>query len=184
VDATTPSFDARVPLGDRVRAALRVRHYSVRTERAYVDWIRRYWLFTGRRDPARLGAGEVTAFLNDLVLSQRVAAATQNQALAAILFLYRHVLALDLPWLDDLVRAERPHHLPVVMSRAEVRRVLDHMHGVPRLMAFLLYGAGLRLTSSTGSTCGYWVCSATPARTSSSPRLTGGCRTLAAKWPS
>jgi len=132
-------------LGDRVRQALRLRHHSVRTERAYLHWIRRYWTFCGRRDPAVLGAPEVTAFLTDLAVRQRVAAATQNQALAALLFLYRHVLAQDLPWLDGLVRATRPAHLPVVLSRAEVRAVLDRMDGVPRLMAFLLYGAGLRL---------------------------------------
>ena len=118
---------------------------SRRTERAYLDWIRRYWLFTNRRDPALLGPAQVMAFLNDLAVNHRVAAATQNQALAALLFLYRHVLGQDLPWLDDLVRAPRPHHLPVVLSRSEVRDVLLHMAGVPRLMALLLYGAGLRL---------------------------------------
>jgi len=122
-----------------------VRHLSRRTERAYLDWIRRFWLFTNRRDPALLGPSEVTAFLSDLAVNQRVAAATQNQALAALLFLHRHVLGQDLPWLDNLVRASRPQHLPVVLSRSEVRDVLSHMVGVPRLMALLLYGAGLRL---------------------------------------
>lgn len=133
------------PLGERVCQALRVRHMSPRTERAYLDWIRRFWLFGNRRDPATLGSAQVMAFLNDLALNQRVAAATQNQALAALLFLYRHVLDQDLPWLDDLVRAPRSQHLPVVLSRTEVRDVLQHMQGVPRLMALLLYGAGLRL---------------------------------------
>lgn len=132
-------------LSDRIRTALRLRHHSPRTEEAYLHWLRRFWHFSGRRDPATLGASEVTAFLNDLAVTQRVAAATQNQALAAVLFLYRHVLGQDLPWLDDLVRAERPAHLPTVMSRDEVRRVLAAMDGTPRLMAVLLYGAGLRL---------------------------------------
>ncbi|MEO6596493.1 MAG: integron integrase, partial [Planctomycetota bacterium] len=146
MDAPPSPVPAPQPtLGDRVRTALRLRHHSPRTERAYVDWVRRYWLFHGRRDPARLGAPELTAFLSDLAVTQRVAAATQNQALAALLFLYRHVLGQDLPWLDDLVRAPCPQHLPVVMSRSEVRAVLDRMDGVPRLMALLLYGAGLRL---------------------------------------
>ncbi len=140
-----PSPSASRPLGDRVREALRLRHHSPRTERAYLHWIRRYWGFVGRRDPARLGAPEVTAFLGDLAVRQRVAAATQNQALAAVLFLYRHVLGQQLPWLDDLVRADRPVHLPVVLSRAEVRAVFARMDGVPRHMALLLYGAGLRL---------------------------------------
>ncbi|MCA8974901.1 MAG: integron integrase [Planctomycetes bacterium] len=132
-------------LSDRIRDALRLRHRSLRTERAYLHWIRRYWLFCNRRDPATVGAAEVSAFLNQLATEQRVAAATQNQALSAILFLYRHVLGQDLPWLDDLVRAPRPTHLPVVLSRIEVRAVLDAMQGLPRLMATLLYGAGLRL---------------------------------------
>ncbi|MFO1076391.1 MAG: integron integrase [Planctomycetota bacterium] len=132
-------------LSDRVREALRLRHRSLRTERAYLHWIRRYWVFCGRRDPATLGAAEVSAFLSHLAVDQRVAAATQNQALSALLFLYRHVLAQDLPWLDDLVRAARPAHLPVVLSRNEVRAVLEAMQGTPRLIAMLLYGAGLRL---------------------------------------
>lgn len=132
-------------ISDRVRDALRLRHRSLRTERAYLHWIRRYWVFCGRRDPSTLGATEVSAFLSHLATDQGVAAATQNQALSALLFLYRHVLDQDLPWLDDLVRAGRPAHLPVVLSRAEVRAVLHAMQGTPRLMAGLLYGAGLRL---------------------------------------
>ena len=144
-EATTQPPAATSPLGERVRHALRVRHLSRRTERAYLDWIRRYWFFHARRDPALLGPEQVMAFLNDLAVNQRVAAATQNQALAALLFLYRHVLGQDLPWLDDLIRAPRPQHLPVVLSRSEVRDVLSHMTGVPRLMALLLYGSGLRL---------------------------------------
>ncbi|MBL8751980.1 MAG: integron integrase [Planctomycetes bacterium] len=134
-----------IRLSDRIRHALRLRHHSPRTEEAYLHWLRRFWQFTGQRDPATLGAPEVTAFLNDLAVTQKVAAATQNQALAAVLFLYRHVLGMDLPWLDDLVRAEQPAHLPTVLSRTEVRRVLAAMEGTPRLMAVLLYGTGMRL---------------------------------------
>jgi integron integrase len=132
-------------LGDRVRAVSRLRHLSPRSEQTYLDWIRRYWIFCGRRDPAAFGGEQVTAFLNHLANDGRVAAATQNQALAALLFLYRHVVGVALPWLDDLVRVTRPPHLPVVLSRHEVRAVLAAMDGVPRLMALLLYGAGLRL---------------------------------------
>ncbi len=139
------SDSSTVRLSARIRTVLRVRHHSPRTEAAYLHWLRRFWHFSGRRDPATLGVGEVTAFLNDLAVTQKVAAATQNQALAAVLFLYRHVLGQDLPWLDELVRAERPEHLPTVMSRDEVRRVLAAMDGTPRLLAVLLYGAGLRL---------------------------------------
>jgi integron integrase len=130
---------------DRVRAEIRTRHYSPRTEEAYVHWIRRFVVHNGMRHPRDLGGGDVAAFLSHLATRDRVAAATQNQALAALLFLYRNVLGTGLPWLDDLVRAERPRHLPVSLSRAEVRAVLDRMTGVPRLMALLLYGAGLRL---------------------------------------
>lgn len=124
---------------------MRLRRLSPRTEEAYVRWMCRYYEFHGRRDPADLGAKDVTAFLNDLATSGRVAASTQNQALSALLFLYREVLGRDLPWLDELVRAKRPARLPVVLARDEVRAVLSHMEGVPRLMATLLYGSGLRL---------------------------------------
>jgi integron integrase len=130
---------------DRVREAIRTRHYSRRTETAYVAWIRRYIFFHGRRHPADMGAAEITRFLTSLAVDGKVAASTQNQALSALLFLYREVLQQEVPWLDDLVYAKRPHHLPVVLTREEVRAVLADIHGVPRLMAFLLYGAGLRL---------------------------------------
>jgi integron integrase len=118
---------------------------SPRTEEAYVEWMRRFYEFHGRRDPALLGPEEVTAFLNDLATRGGVAASTQNQALAALLFLYGEVLGIDLPWLDGLVRAKGPKRLPVVLSREEVRGVLSKMEGVPKLMATLLYGSGLRL---------------------------------------
>ena len=128
-----------------MRAALRARHYSRLTEEAYVAWIKRFIFFHGTRHPAELGAVEVTGFLTSLAVEHHVAASTQNQALSALLFLYRDVLEVDLPWLDGIVRAKRPARLPVVLTRAEVRAVLQRLDGVPRLMAYLLYGAGLRV---------------------------------------
>ncbi len=135
----------RARTGDRARAAMRLRHFSPRTEQAYIGWMLRYYEFHGRRDPAELGAAHVTQFLSALAVRSRVAASTQNQALAALLFLYRDVLGIDLPWLDDLVRAKTQARLPVVLTREEVRAVLARIDGVPRLMATLLYGSGLRL---------------------------------------
>src|SRR5690606_35957682 len=110
-----------------------------------LHWMRRYWEFCGGRDPATLGAEHVTAFLTSLATTHRVAASTQNQALAALLFLYRHVLGLDLPWLDGLVRARRPARLPVVLTRDEVRALLACVDGPSQVMATLLYGSGMRL---------------------------------------
>ena len=136
---------ASPPLSERVRAAIRVRHLSPRTEEAYLGWIRRFHAFNRGRDPAKLGAAEASAFLSRLATEGKVSASTQNQALAALLFLYRDVLGQELPWLDDLVRAKRPHRVPVVLTREEVSAVLNGIDGVPRLMATLLYGAGLRL---------------------------------------
>jgi integron integrase len=130
---------------DRVREAIRSRHYSRRTEKAYVHWIRRFILFHGKRHPAEMGAAEVSAFLTSLAVQDKVAASTQNQALSAVLFLYREVLGVDLPWLEDVVRAKRPQYLPVVLTRDETRALLQRLNGVPRIMALLLYGAGLRL---------------------------------------
>jgi integron integrase len=130
---------------DRGRHAIETRHYSRRTEKAYVHWIKRYIFFHGKRHPAEMGAAEVAAFLTSLAVQGKVAASTQNQALSALLFLYREVLGVELPWLDDVIRAKRPVHLPVVLTRDEVRTVLRRLDGVPRLMAVLLYGAGLRL---------------------------------------
>src|SRR5205809_7202235 len=105
---------------DRVRAAVRARHYSRRTEKAYVGWIRRYILFHGKRHPSEMGAPELTRFLSSLAVEGRVAASTQNQALGALLFLYRHVLHQDLPWPDDVVRANRPRHPPSVLPRSQL----------------------------------------------------------------
>ena len=130
---------------DRVRHAIRARHYSRRTEKAYVGWIKRYIFFHGKRHPADMGAAEVSRFLTALAVEGKVAASTQNQAMNALVFLYRIVLEHDLPWLDDVIRAQRPRHLPVVLTRDEVRRVLAHLDGTPRLIALLLYGCGLRL---------------------------------------
>jgi integron integrase len=128
-----------------VRDAIRRRHYSLRTEESYVQWIRRFIYFSGKRHPREMGAGEVTAFLNHLARERNVAASTQNQALSALLFLYREVLLAPLPWLDELERAQRPARLPTVLTREEVRRLLARMRGTQWLMASLLYGAGLRL---------------------------------------
>src|SRR6266571_5324390 len=142
---TTPAGPPKPRLLDRIRAALRTRHYSPRTEEAYVAWIRRYIFFHGKRHPADMGAPEITRFLSSLAVEGNVAASTQNQALSALLFLYRDVLEVELPWLDGIVRAKRPQRLPVVLTRDEVRAVLRRLEGAPRLMAYLLYGAGLRL---------------------------------------
>ena len=130
---------------DQVRQRIRTRHYSRRTERAYLHWIKRYIFFHDKRHPVEMGAAEVTRFLTSLAVRDRVAASTQNQALNALLFLYREILEVDLPWLDGLVRAKRPEHLPVVLTRDETHALLEALDGVPRLMALLLYGAGLRL---------------------------------------
>jgi integron integrase len=130
---------------DRVREAARLRHLSPRTEAAYVAWIRRFILFHGKRHPDDMGAREVVAFLSDLAVRGRVSASTQNQALGALLFLYRAILGRELEGLDESVRAARPRRLPVVLSRDEVRRLLAELPSVPRLVATLLYGGGLRL---------------------------------------
>lgn len=135
----------RPKLLDQVRAAIRARHYSRRTERAYAYWIRRLIFATGLRHPSELGPDDVTRFLTSLAVDQRVSASTQNQALSAILFLYREVLGDDLPWLNDVVRAKRPLHLPVVLNRSEVTSLLRRLSGTPAIMAGLLYGSGLRL---------------------------------------
>ena len=130
---------------DRLRAALRARHYSLRTEQSYVAWVKRFILFHGKRHPDEMGEPEINAFLSSLATDGRVAASTQNQALSALLFLYRHVLERPFPEMPSLVRAHRPARLPVVLTRDEVRRVLAGLGGEPRLVATLLYGSGLRL---------------------------------------
>jgi integron integrase len=130
---------------DSVRSAARLRHLSRRTEKAYVGWIRRFVLFHDKRHPAEMGPGEITRFLSVLATERNVSASTQNQALAALLFLYRAVLGREVPWLGELVRAKRPVRLPIVLSREEVGAVIRELRGGPRLIAMLLYGAGLRL---------------------------------------
>src|SRR6266540_6978775 len=119
-----PSAVPKPRLLDRVREAIRARHYSRRTEKAYVAWIRRYILFHGKRHPLEMGAPELTRYLSSLAVEGNVAASTQNQALSALLFLYREVLEQEVPWLDDVVRAKRPARLPVVLTRDEVRAVI------------------------------------------------------------
>jgi integron integrase len=138
-------MSAKPRLLDRVRESLRIRHYSYRTEQQYVGWIRRFIIFHDRRHPETLGGQHVEAFLSHLAIERQVSAATQAQALAAILFLYKQVMKLDLPWLAGVVRATRPKRLPVVLTRSEVRRVLDALPEKYRLIASLMYGSGLRL---------------------------------------
>jgi integron integrase len=136
----------RPRLLDEVRARLRLKHYSIRTETAYTGWIKRLIFFTGMRHPASLGKHEIEAFLSDLAVSRNVSAATQNQALSAILFLYKEVLGTELPWLDDVVRAKKPTRLPTVLDRDETDRLLAQIHDPEMLLVVsLLYGAGLRL---------------------------------------
>jgi hypothetical protein len=129
-----------------IRDRIRARHYSLRTEKAYVHWIRRYLVFHGRRHPRELGPREMEAFLSALATEGRVAASTQNQALSALLFLYREVLEVgEQPWLDNVVRAKRPIKVPVVLSPAEVQAVLAGLRGDAWLLAALMYGSGLRV---------------------------------------
>ena len=142
----TVSTSAQPPrLLDRVRATLRAKHYSPRTEEAYVGWIRRFIRFHGMRHPKGMGEPEVAAFLTHLAVEGHVSASTQNQAVSALVFLYRDVLDVQLGWLGDLIRAKRPIRLPVVLTRAEVRSVLAHLSGDKWVVAELLYGSGLRL---------------------------------------
>lgn len=138
---------ASSPLLGSVRAAVRVRHYSPRTADAYVGWIRRFVRFSGLRHPRELGPAEVTKFLTSLAVDGDVSASTQNQALSAILFLYKEVLDMPVGWLTALIRAKRPGRVPVVLTKAEVRAVLARMprDAVPTLVATLLYGTGMRL---------------------------------------
>lgn len=140
-----PQAGARPPkLLDQLREKTRLLHYSIRTEDAYADWARQYILFHNKRHPKDMGGREIEAFLTHLAVQRKLSASSQNQALAAVLFLYQQVLQVDLPRLDFL-RAKRPERVPVVMSVEEVRMVLDRMEGVYRLLAELLYGSGMRI---------------------------------------
>lgn len=141
---STPSAPRPPKLLDRLRQACRVRHFSIRTEDAYADWVERFIRFHGIRHPDTMAEPQVNAFLTHLAVERNVAASTQNQALAALLFLYEHVLNRPLDRLE-MIRANRPRRLPVVLTRSEVRDLLAHLHGTYRLMAQLMYGAGLRL---------------------------------------
>jgi integron integrase len=124
---------------------MRVKHYSLRTEKTYVDWIKRFILHHGKRHPKDMGAAEVEAFLTYLAVERHVSASTQNQAKSALLYLYKEVLALELPWLDDVTQAKAPKRLPVVLTQSEVQAVLNRLDGTMWLIASLLYGSGLRI---------------------------------------
>jgi integron integrase len=130
---------------NQVRSRIRFKHYSLRTEEAYVDWVRRFVRFHDGRHPAELGAADLEQFLTHLAVDLGVAASTQNQAQSAVLFLYRDVLSLDVRWLDGVVRAKAPARLPVVLSVDEVAKLLACMHGTHRLLGELLYGTGMRI---------------------------------------
>ena len=151
MDSTTaspgaPGAEARPPkLLEQLRTHLRTRHYSIRTETAYIDWVRRFILYHNKRHPREMGADEVGAFLSHLAVDRQVSASTQNQAKAALLYLYKQVLGVDLPWLDEVVQAKRGQRLPVVLTPSEVRGLMLHVEGVAGLIAQLLYGTGMRL---------------------------------------
>jgi len=130
---------------DQVRDKLRVKHYSIRTEQTYLDWIKRYIYFHGKRHPKDLGARDIEAFLTHLAVVGTVAASTQNLAKSSILFLYREVLEIQLPWLDNVTQAKAPKRLPVVLTVSEVQSVLSRLTGTHALIASLLYGGGMRL---------------------------------------
>lgn len=144
-------METRKPrLMDRVREALVVRHYSRSTVDAYCGWVRRFILFHGKRHPGEMGAAEVAAFVSDLATNRGVSASTQNQALAAVLFLYAHVLETDLGHVEGIVHAKAPVRLPVVLTREEVGRVMAELKGAMLVMASLLYGSGLRVMECAG----------------------------------
>jgi integron integrase len=130
---------------DQVRGKIRLKHYSIRTEQAYTDWIKRFILHFGKKHPLEMGAAEVEQFLTHLAVHGKVAASTQNQAKAALLFLYREVLAVELPWLDNVEQAKVPKRLPVVLNRDEIQAILSRLTGTQWLIASLLYGTGMRI---------------------------------------
>ena len=128
-----------------MREKIRIRHYSIRTEKAYIDWTKRYILFHNKRHPNEMGAPEIETFLTHLAMDRKVASSTQNQALSALLFLYKEVLETELPWLNNVKRAKKPEKLPVVFSKREIGAVMSNLDGRYWIMAQLMYGAGLRL---------------------------------------
>ena len=142
---TQTSSSGKPKLLEQVRLFMRARRYSLRTEQAYLDWIRRFILFHGKRHPSELGEKEITQFLTNLAAQHHVAASTQNQALSALLFLYQQFFERKLGRLDNALRATRPPRVPVVLTRAEVRALLAHVAPPYRLIADLIYGSGLRL---------------------------------------
>jgi integrase len=131
---------------EEARNVFRAHHYSYRAEVTYIKWIKRFIKYHGNRPPRDLGPAEIQAFLTDLAVRGKVSASTQNQALSSLLFLYKKVLKMDLPFLDEIVRAKRPKRVPVVLTRSEAAKVLSCMQGCYRLMASLLYGSGLRIS--------------------------------------
>jgi integron integrase len=136
---------SKARLLDQVRDRIQVLHYSIRTEQSYISWIKRFILFNNKKHPADMGRLEIEAFLTYLAVKRNVAAGTQNQALNAILFLYRQVLNIDLPWLEDVTRAKKPKRLPVVLTVNEINAIFSYLDGVKGLVAQLLYGTGMRL---------------------------------------
>jgi len=140
-----PSLGKPKKLLDQVRDVMRLKHYSLRTERTYCDWIERFIRFHEKRHPRDMGEAEMSAFLTHPARDGEVAASTQNQALSSLLFLYKDVLKQEIGWLEGVERAKKPVRLPVVLTRDEVRKIFAHLHGTSRLMAGLLYGSGLRL---------------------------------------
>ena len=141
--ATTLPYSPR--LLTRVRDKICLKHYSVRTEQAHVDWIRRFITFHGKRHPTDLGPKDVESFLTDLAVPHGVAASTQNQAKSALLFLYKEVLGIEQPWLDGIEKAKVPRRLPVVLTREETQRTLGQLHDIHALIGRLLYGTGMRV---------------------------------------
>ena len=140
-----PRGGSQPKLLDRVRQTIRTRHYSPRTEEAYVHWIRRYILFHGKKHPSTMGAPDISTFLTWLAVERQVGASTQNQALSAVLFLYKHVLGIEMGAVPSVVRARTPERLPVVLSREEIAAILKRLTGTMRLIVMLLYGSGVRI---------------------------------------
>ena len=142
---SSPDLGSAPRLLEQVRGRIRFLHYSMRTEQAYLDWIKRFIRHFGKRHPRDLGAAEVSEFLTHLAVEGQVAASTQNQAKSALLFLYREVLGIELPWLDDVESAKAPRRLPVVLTQAEVVALLARLEGTNALVCRLLYGTGLQI---------------------------------------
>jgi integron integrase len=130
---------------DQIKTELRARHYSLRTEKVYINWIRKYIIFHNKQHPSQLGINEIHSFINHLAVVKKVSVSTQNQALQSILFLYKQILKTEIGWIEEIKRVERIKHIPVVFSREEAKNILSYMKGVTRLIASLLYGSGLRL---------------------------------------